>query len=78
MVANDSPSCASTARRAASSRSHRTRAARLLVTSAVITNAASASQSLDESITSVCSGGRKKKLYATADARLVASPHQTP
>jgi hypothetical protein len=44
----------------------------------VTANAASASQSLDELTTRVCSGGRKKKLKASADARLVASPHQRP
>ena len=48
------------------------------MTSAVSANAASAAQSLDELITSVCAGGRKKKLNASAEARLVASPHHRP
>ena len=77
-VANDSLSRASAARRAASSRSRRTREARLLVTAAVTTNTVSAAQSLDELITSVCAGGRKKKLNASAAPTLVVRPHHRP
>ena len=77
-VASRSPSRASSARRAAASRPARSRAARSLVTTAVTAKAARASQSLDELITSVCLGGRKKKLNDSADARLVARPHHRP
>jgi hypothetical protein len=50
----------------------------LLVTVAVTTNTVRAAQSLDELIDSVWAGGRKKKLNAIADVRLVARPHHSP